>query len=97
MQKIQEAFGDLRMLQQTGQMEKAAEQLKDKKQDIQLNAAYLRTQREIGVLNRRQRYVNMSNMSADDKRTELDRLSQVKNSLATIAEKTRATAVDRPQ
>jgi hypothetical protein len=94
LKKIQESFGDLRMLQQTGQLEKAAEVMKEKKQDIQLHGLYMRTQRELGKINQRERWVNMRNMDPDEKREELDRLAQLKNHLTLVAESSRARAVN---
>jgi hypothetical protein len=91
---VQQAFGDMRMLQQTGQMEQAVEVMKEKKNDIALHGMYLRTQRELGKLSQRERWVNMRNLDPDEKRAELDRLAQAKNRLTAVAESTRAQAIN---
>jgi len=86
---IQKAFGDMRELQKTGQSKAAIDYMHQHGDLVNLEKEYLRTQREIGKLNSRTRYVSMSNMSPDDKRAELDKISQVKNALATTAEHAR--------
>ncbi len=99
---VQQAMGDIRMLQQTGQMERAAEAMKANKDIVGLEKMYTRTSREIGKINQRMRWTSMrgeptpenpNGMTADQKREELDRLTQLKNRLTATAETSRATAM----
>jgi hypothetical protein len=93
--KIQQAFGDMRAFQATGQIAKAVEQMKAKGDLIGLNAQYTRTMAEIGKINSRLRYVQMSGADPDVKRAQVDALSQVKNMLAKQAEMARDARLNR--
>jgi len=87
---IQKAFGDMRELQKTGQSKAAIDYMHQHGDLVNLEKEYLRTQREIGKLNSRTRYISMSTkMTPDEKRSELDHIAQVKNTLAETAEHAR--------
>jgi hypothetical protein len=92
--RVQQAIGDLRMLQKTGQVEAAAQALKDNKQEIQLYGLYTNATKQLGILAQRERWVNMRDMDPDQKREELNRLAQLKNNITRVAEASRATAVN---
>jgi hypothetical protein len=101
---IQQSFADLRLMQQTGQFERAAEVMRENKQNLQLHGLYLHVSREIGKVNQRMRWVRMrtdpsptnpNGMTAEQKRQEIDRLSQLRNRLAEVAETARANVVNR--
>jgi hypothetical protein len=101
LKEVQQAMGDLRALQQTGQTQAAADYARKHKDQLALNAIYTRTQREIAVLNRRQRYVQMrteaSGFGPEEKRRELDRIAQLKLRLSESVESHRAATLDRQQ
>jgi hypothetical protein len=93
--QVQQAFGSMRALQKTGQMEQAAQAYAENKNNINLHGLYIKTQREIGKLNQMARYIEMKNMDPDEKRQDLDRIAQQRNNLAAIAERTRAATLNR--
>lgn len=95
--QVQQAMGDIRMAQKTGQMQKAVELMHENKDSMGLNNVFTRTSKQLGVLGQRERWINMRNMDPDEKRVELDRIAQMKNRLTAIAEQTRERAIDRRQ
>jgi hypothetical protein len=94
---VQQAMGDLRNAQKTGQFEKAVELAKSSKNQMALNGMYNATTKQLGILGQRERWTNMRNMDPDDKRVELDRIAQQKNMLTERAERARAAIENRPQ
>lgn len=88
LKQVQQSFDGMRALQQAGQMEKAAEYMKEHGDEIKLHSLFTHTQHQLGLINRRIRYVQMTNMEPDEKRAELDRLTQTRNRLAETVTKT---------
>jgi hypothetical protein len=86
----QEAMGDLRNAQKTGQLAEAARITKEGGTDLHMARHYTAVSREIGKLNSRIRYVNMTNMEPEAKRVELDRLTALRNQMAETIETQRA-------
>lgn len=95
MAEVQQAFGEMRMLQQTGQTQELIKYLKTHPDAAQLEHIYINTQRQIGKLNQRVRYINMSNMSPEEKRDELNKIAQIKIRLAEVAEAARSRSKAR--
>lgn len=88
----QEALGDLRNAQKTGQVEEAARLAKEGSTDLRMAHHYIAVSREIGKLNSRIRWVNMStSMEPEAKRAELDRLSALRNRMTETIENQRTT------
>ncbi len=98
LKKTQEAVADVRMLQQTGQLEKMAQVMKENKNETALAHLYQSSSRRVGQINQRMRWVSMrgdDNMSPDEKRAELDRLTQLKNNIIERTEATRTRSEAR--
>jgi hypothetical protein len=79
---VQEVMADVRHAREAGNFAKAAEILKDKKDEVALAGIYSAAERRMSEINKRTRLVHASSKSPDQKRQELDILSEQKNKLA---------------
>lgn len=86
MKQVQEAMGDLRMYQQTGQIAKARETLQDNKDTLASRGIYQAAQTSLSQINARIRKVSSQNLDPDMKAAQLDQLYQLRNKIAENAE-----------
>lgn len=93
--QIQQLFADVRQFEQLGQMDKAQKLLTESGNKIALHQLESATSRELGKINQRIRYVQMRTGDEDQKRTDLDRLYQLRNKLAETAENARVGRTGR--
>jgi hypothetical protein len=88
--QFHEALADLRMYQQTGQIEKAIEYQQEHPTEIRLGKLYQNAERLLGKVNSQIRNVQARDIEGEEKRQRLDQLYEVRNRIAkTIEERSR--------
>jgi hypothetical protein len=88
--RLQSALSDMRHYAELGEMEKVTKILEEKGDDIALSKVYDKTTKQLAELRKQSRRVEQSkDMSADDKRAEMNRLKILMSDMAKQMEQIR--------